>query len=47
LHHENQKDLLENKSLSATVGSLREAIIPESLKSFIEEQTLMAKILSA
>lgn len=36
LLHEDQKVLLENKRPAATVGSLREQIMMESLKSFIE-----------
>ena len=37
LLHEDQKVLLENKQPAATVGSLREKVMMESLKSFIEE----------
>ena len=36
LLHEDQKVLLENKRPAATVGSLREQIMMESLKNFIE-----------
>lgn len=36
LLHEDQKVLLENKQPAATVGSLREKIMMESLKNFIE-----------
>src|SRR5690606_18847910 len=37
LLHEDQKVLLENKRPAATVGSLREKVMMESLKGFIEE----------
>src|ERR1700733_13653185 len=37
LLHEDQKVLLENKQPAATVGSLREKVMTESLKGFIEE----------
>jgi hypothetical protein len=37
LLYEDQKVLLENKRPAATVGSLREKVIMESLKGFIEE----------
>jgi hypothetical protein len=37
LLHEDQKVLLENKKPAATVGSLREKVMMESLKGFIEE----------
>ena len=36
LLHDDQKVLLENKRPAATVGSLREKVMMESLKSFIE-----------
>lgn len=36
LLHEDQKVLLENNQPAATVGSLREQVMMESLKSFIE-----------
>ena len=37
LLHEDQKVLLENKQPAATVGSLREKVMMESLKGFIEK----------
>jgi len=37
LLHQDQKALLENKRPAATVGSLREKVMMESLTSFIED----------
>ncbi len=36
LLHQDQKVLIENKQPASTVGSLREQVMMESLKSFIE-----------
>lgn len=40
LLHEDQKVLLENKQPAATVGSLREKVMMESLKGFIEKMVM-------